>query len=121
MSLFRLKTNNIRTNNLFVNIKYRITFVEQIERIMKTEKILGTTEFKIVQIERGTIIKDQSKKYIVMFKYDPGHWCFALPTNKTMYLQSIASCKQDIYRMQERNEEKGYKCEFQIAEIINPC
>ena len=37
MSLFRLRTNNIRTNNLFVSIKYRITFVEQIERIMKNQ------------------------------------------------------------------------------------
>ena len=87
---------------------------------MKNQTTLGNTEFKIVKVERATVIRDHDKKYIAMFKYKGSHWCFALPTNATMYLQNIASCKQDIYRMMERNQEKGYKCEFQIAEITNP-
>lgn len=81
-------------------------------------QILGTQEFRIDQVKSDISIKDVSKSYIVMFKYDEGQWCYALPI-KSMYLQTIASCKYDIFQMQERNNDKGYSCEFKIAQVIN--
>jgi hypothetical protein len=85
---------------------------------MKTQSVIGTTEFKIETFKRDIEIRDNQKRFIMMFKYQGSHWCFGLPI-KSMYLGTIKQAKEDIATSMNDEQTRHIPCEYKIAEIIN--
>ena len=79
---------------------------------------LNKTEYKIERHQSPILIRKPEKCYIPMFKFEGGHWCFALPI-QTMYLATIADAKKSIEHSKKCQVTGHYKCEYKIAEIYN--
>ncbi len=75
-----------------------------------------SNSIEVIEVKTDVLIINENKCFIPMFKYNNSHWCYSLPTTKSMYFDTIENCEKSIER---QKNDKHPADEYRIAKFIN--